>query len=118
MTVTASYELDGQTVSSQRKWKIVKGGSSLCDDELPVYDWLDESDETDTETTAQTEPDSEAETATLPETAAVTEPVSETDAPASSVSGCGSILDGAILAVALPTAAILLGARRRRRKGN
>lgn len=126
LTVTASYELDGQTVSSQRKWKIVRGGSSLCDDELPVYDWLDESDETDTETTAQTEtdttpetePDSEAETATLPETAVAPDPVTETDAPAASESGCGSMLDGGILAVALPTAAILLGSRRRRRKGN
>jgi hypothetical protein len=49
LTVTASYELNGEEVYSQRKWNIKDGESS--DEELPIYDWLveTESSEDDTE---------------------------------------------------------------------
>lgn len=120
LTVTASYELDGQTVCSQRNWK-VKGGSSLTDDELPVYDWLSKPEETDTETAAPTEPDTTPETepdSTVESTTATetTTEVVTTSAP--SESGCGSVVSGSILLLALPTVAVLLASRRRRRKVN
>jgi hypothetical protein len=53
LTVTASYELDGETVYSQRKWT-VKGGETT-DEQPPVYDWLVEEDETQPDETQPVE---------------------------------------------------------------
>lgn len=141
LTVTASYELDGQTVTSQRKWKI-RGGSSQTDEDLPVYDWLPNQDETETETTPdtspvtlpETTPETSSETVpetipatapdtaeiapnTLPETTPTEAATSDSDTPAEE-DGCGSVVGGSVLLLALPTAAVLLGTRRRRRKVN
>ena len=55
LTVTASYELDGETVYSQRKW-MVRGGDTV-DEEPPVYDWLAETETDPIETQpAESEP--------------------------------------------------------------
>lgn len=61
LTVTASYELDGETVYSQRKWS-VRGGNTV-DGEPPVYDWLIGEEETEPETSPDTVPEPESDTA-------------------------------------------------------
>jgi hypothetical protein len=67
LTVTASYELDGETVYSQRKWTIQ--GGDFTDDPLPTYDWLEQ----------ETQP---AETETEPAPAESDPTVTEPAAPA------------------------------------
>ena len=69
--VEAYYELNGETVTSQRKWTMQRG--TLTDAALPTYDWLTGKNETDTQppvadTEELTRPD---DTVTVPE---VTEP--------------------------------------------
>ena len=69
--VEAYYELNGETVTSQRKWTMQRG--TLTDAALPTYDWLTGKNETDTQppvadTEEPTRPD---DTVTVPE---VTEP--------------------------------------------
>jgi hypothetical protein len=88
LTVTASYELDGETVYSQRKWTIQ--GGDFTDDPLPTYDWLIEEDEPE-DTTEPTETPTEVRTDTsadVPVTEAPSEGDGETAAPARK--GCRS----------------------------
>ena len=75
LTVTASYELEGETVYSQRKWT-VKGGD-LSDDPIPTYDWLVEETETMPEETQPEEVEPEDTEAEPSETAAEDTGVSE-----------------------------------------
>jgi hypothetical protein len=98
LIVTASYELEGETVYSQRKW-LVRGGD-LTDDQPPVYDWLIQEEETEAEsvtdgdgTSAPTEPaDTAAESVTS---------VTEGTTTVSDKKGCRSTVSAAIpLAVA------------------
>ncbi len=113
LTVTASYELDGETVYSQRKWS-VKGGT-LSDDELPVYDWLIE-EETDTQPTdtlpdpdtAPSEPTDTEEVPTAPLPSDTAEPVTD---PAKG--GCRSTLFTAIPLAATGCALVLSKKRER-----
>jgi hypothetical protein len=98
LTVTASYELNGETVYSQRKWTIQ--GGDFTDDPLPTYDWLEQEEETEP---AETDPEpavsdpADTETATPADT---TEPGStpETEtAPAKK--GCGSTVSATALLI-------------------
>lgn len=76
LTVTASYELNGETVCSQRKWTVQ--GGDFTDDPLPTYDWLEREEETETDPVeTPTEP---VETPTeAPTDAPVTEAPTEGD---------------------------------------
>ena len=111
LTVTASYELNGETVYSQRKWTVQ--GGDFTDDPLPTYDWLEQEQETesesvtvDSETAAPTEPaDTSTET-----TAAVTE--GETTAP--DKKGCRSTVSAVIPLIATGCALCLSKKRGRR----
>ncbi|MBQ9150644.1 MAG: hypothetical protein IJX72_00205, partial [Clostridia bacterium] len=105
LTVTASYELNGETVYSQRKWH-VKGGET-SDGEPPVYDWLIEEEtlpETDPADTAAEpdtrEPSGDSETVS---TVAVTDPAGTESSldttPAKG--GCASTVSAAALATAV-----------------
>ena len=84
LTVTASYELDGETVYSRRKWQI--RGGDISDDQLPVYDWLVEESETETETT----PDTARPTDTAEPTPSVTTPATEGEDTTPAKKGCRS----------------------------
>lgn len=103
LTVTAYYKLDGRTVCSQRKWK-VEGGTSLTDDDVPVYDWLEEQDDPETETTASDELD------TTPETS-----FADTDS-APSNRGRSLIIGSCVLATVLFVSAVLVCIFKKRRK--
>ena len=96
LTVTASYEMNGETVYSQRKWTVQ--GGDFTDDPLPTYDWLVEEEETETEPSetptepADTEPSAPADThepGTDPETETVL-----------AKKGCGSTVSSAALLIA------------------
>ncbi len=94
LTVTASYELDGKTVYSQRKW-LVNGGET-SDGQPPEYDWLakEESSETDTEA---------SQTDATPDTGIVTDPsetTADTDSDGSSAAIIAVVSALAILTVA------------------
>ena len=104
LTVTASYELDGETVYSQRKWSI--RGGDLSDDELPVYDWLIE-DETETQPT-DTVP--EPDTAPIGTTEPVTASESET-VPAKK--GCNSTVSATVLLIPAGFAWVLADKRKK-----
>ncbi len=106
LTVTASYELDGETVCSQRKW-MVKGGT-LSDDELPVHDWLIEEEETDpapAETTDPTEPVDSAPAESLPAESAL--PDTDGETAVSDKGGCRSTVSAILPALAAGCAAVL-----------
>lgn len=130
VTVTASYELDGRTVSSQRNWTFDRRGAALSDDPLPTYDWLETEPETEPVTEPVTEPTTEpvtepatepvtelvTESATEPATESATEPVpaTQTDGNASDGdSGCGSSLTCGLL---LPVLVVPAACRARKRK--
>ena len=81
LTVTASYELEGETVYSQRKW-MVKGGD-IVEGQPPVYDWLVEESETETEATP-------ADTSAPAETTAPTEPAVTEEDTTPAKKGCRS----------------------------
>ncbi len=116
LTVTASYELDGETVYSQRKW-LVKGGET-SDAELPVYDWLTKDDPAETETEAadtRPAPDTDKEptdTAAQPDV----DPSVTTDASASK-GGCGSAVSGAAVLTALTLTAAVAHKRSKKKDG-
>ena len=101
LTVTASYELNGETVYSQRKWTIQ--GGDFTDDPLPTYDWLGQEEETETDETVTTaEPDTQVtpgessdETVGVATRPSVTTGEADTK-PAKG--GCGSAVSGAALA--------------------
>ncbi len=116
LTVTASYELDGETVYSQRKW-LVKGGET-SDAELPVYDWLTKGDPAETETEAvdtQAAPDTDKE---ISDTAAQPdgEPSVTTDASATK-GGCGSAISGVAVLTALTLTAAAAHKRSKKKDG-
>ena len=109
LTVTASYELNGETVYSQRKWT-VKGGDTT-DGEPPVYDWLVNGGSSETETdanTTTTEPDTEnTAVESLPaSTGMATEPSVTADGTDTTPAkgGCASTVSAAVL-----TAVVLAG---------
>ncbi len=111
LTVTASYELDGETVYSQRKWTVQ--GGDFTDDPLPTYDWLEQEQETETEsvtvdseTAAPTEP---ADTSTE-STSAVT----DGETTASDKKGCRSTVSAVIPLMAAGCALCLSKKRGRR----
>ncbi|MCQ2429579.1 MAG: discoidin domain-containing protein [Clostridia bacterium] len=107
LTVTVSYTMDGETVSSVRKWYVQSGVYS--DDPVSVYDWLE--GETDTRSPADTAPVTEPGTSAADTVPAETEQTSDT-APA--VNGCSSALaSGAIAAVLLAAAAWIVGKKKR-----
>jgi len=95
LTVTASYTLDGETVTSQRKWTVQ--GGDFTDDPLPTYDWLEQEEETETEPaetpTEPVETPTEAPT-DAPVTEAPTEGEGETTAP--DKKGCRSSVSALI----------------------
>ncbi len=116
LTVTASYEVDGETVYSQRKWTL-KGGE-LSDDELPVYDWLIEKDPVETEpvdTTAEPDTQESSDDSTTASTGAVTNPAVTTDGtdtpPAKG--GCSSTVSWLISAISAGVAFMVLKKRDR-----
>lgn len=112
LTVTASYTLDGETVSSQRKWK-VQGGTTVSDSELP--NWEDQP--------AETTDGAESDGGTDP-----AEATPETDAPedtlpdkqATGDKGCGSVVheDGVLLLLVGLAVACLMGKWRRTKKAS
>ncbi|MBR5123499.1 MAG: discoidin domain-containing protein [Clostridia bacterium] len=77
LTVTASYELEGETVYSQRKWT-VKGGD-LSDDPIPTYDWLVEEETQPDDTQPDETQSAETDDATAFETDAVSEVTTAAD---------------------------------------
>lgn len=82
LVVTASYELDGETISSQRKWT-VKGGD-YTDDDPPAVDT--EPADTSVDTSVDTSADTSVDTSTVDTTPDATTPVddgSDTTADAS-----------------------------------
>ena len=104
LTVTASYELNGETVYSQRKWTIQ--GGDFTDDPLPTYDWL-EQEETETDATVTTaEPDTQvaptesSDVSSEVSSEAPTEPSVTTGGADTTPAkgGCGSTVSGAALA--------------------
>ncbi len=111
LTVTASYEMNGETVTSQRKWTVQ--GGDFTDGPLPTYDWLEEETETLPETTIATDPveteksvNSTDQTDSLPSaTSGVdTTPVSE---------GCGSAVS-AIMPLLATGCAIALAKKKKK----
>ena len=111
LTVTASYELNGETVYSQRKWTVQ--GGDFTDDPLPTYDWLEQEQETETEsvpvdseTAAPTEP---ADTSTE-STSAVT----DGETTASDKKGCRSTVS-AVIPLMVAGCALCLSKKRGRR---
>ena len=112
LTVTASYELNGETVYSQRKWTIQ--GGDFTDDPLPTYDWLEqETQPAETETDPapvesdpiDTEPPAPADTEEQGSA-----PESETP-PAKK--GCGSTVSAAALLISAGCALALSKKRER-----
>ena len=98
LTVTASYELNGEMVYSQRKWTVQ--GGDFTDDPLPTYDWLGQEETDEAVTTA--EPDTQGTTGEASdETVGVaTEPsvtMGEADTTPPAKGGCGSTAPGAAL---------------------
>lgn len=115
LTVTASYTMDGETVSSQRKWKL--SGGSFTDDPIPTYDWLEP--ETEPVTEPETQPEPQTEPTTAP---ADTAAPSETTAPApetqtAPAAGCRSNASVSVLLTLLTIAAAcaLLSAKKKRK---
>ena len=101
LTVTASYELNGEMVYSQRKWTVQ--GGDFTDDPLPTYDWLGQ-EETETDETATTaEPDTQGATGeSSGEMVGVATEPSVTTGGADTTpakGGCGSTAPGAALVV-------------------
>ena len=101
LTVTASYELNGETVYSQRKWTIQ--GGDFTDDPLPTYDWLGQEEETETDETVTTaEPDTQGTPGESSDVSseAPTEPSVTTGGADTTPAkgGCGSTVSGAALA--------------------
>ena len=115
LTVTASYELDGETVYSRRKWQI--RGGDISDDQLPVYDWLVEKEtETTAETTESTNPTDTAEP-----TPSVTTPATEGEDTTPAKKGCRSNVSVVLPLLAIASAPALTKrdtpkAKRRRAK--
>ncbi len=118
LVVTASYELDGETVYSQRKWEMERTGN-FTDDPLPTYDWLESngSGETETDTETQVTEPAESDTAATEPADSVTETQDPTHIPATdkgdeTEGGCKSAVSGAILLTCAASAAVVLGKRR------
>ncbi len=128
LMVTASYTLDDVTVSSQRKWKIA-GGTALNDDELPVYDWLVNEEETEpsTETEVSTDPvesdplGSESVESEPLESNSVENKPSESDSIGTNgnatpdQNGCSSVISATVLMAAVAGTVLLL--QKRKKKG-
>ncbi len=93
LTVTASYTLDGKTVSSQRKWTVQ--GGDFTDEPLPTYDWLiEENTEPVTqpsETTAEPDTSEIVTTEALPSDTGLSQTTAATTDPASG-KGCSSTI--------------------------
>lgn len=98
LTVTASYELDGQTVYSQRKW-IVNGGETSSG-HPPKYDWLPNEESTDTDTEAP-------QTDVIPDTNTVTELV-ETTADTDTDTDTDSDSGSAVIIIVVASSAVLI----------
>jgi hypothetical protein len=117
LTVTASYELNGETVYSQRKWTVQ--GGDFTDDPLPTYDWLEQEQETapaetdpeptDTEP-ADTEPTAPTDTAPTDTTEQGSSP--ETETPTAK-KGCRSTVSALIPLLAAGCAMTLSKKRER-----
>ncbi len=119
--VEAYYTMDGETVTSQRKWTMQRG--SLTDAALPTYDWLTSDTTPDTQppvadTEEPTQPDG---TVTNPET---TEPdgtavPSVTTETTPDDKGCASVTTvSAGILTALLTAAFAAGKKRKKEEQN
>ena len=93
LTVTASYTLDGKTVSSQRKWTVQ--GGDFTDEPLPTYDWLiEENTEPVTqpsETTAEPDTSEIVTTEALPSDTGLSQTTAATTDPTSG-KGCSSTI--------------------------
>jgi hypothetical protein len=96
LTVTASYELNGETVYSQRKWTVQ--GGDFTDDPLPTYDWLEQETEP-----AETDPDPTDTEPTDTESSAPADTTEQGSAPESETppakKGCGSTVSAAALLI-------------------
>ncbi len=126
--VEAYYKLDGETVTSQRKWLMQNG--SLLQASLPNYEWLSSDtalpdDEDQAETNApEVNTDESAETMPTETVSADTNPATETDAMTDSSTntkdtpedeGCSSVISmGLSIAMACTTAATGLCLRKRK----
>ena len=105
LTVTASYEMNGETVTSQRKWTVQ--GGDFTDGPLPTYDWLEQEEETETEPSetptepADTQPAAPSDTT---EQGTASESESETT-PAKK--GCGSTVSATALLITAGCALVL-----------
>ena len=105
LTVTASYEMNGETVTSQRKWTVQ--GGDFTDGPLPTYDWLEQEEETETEPSetptepADTQPAAPSDTT---EQGTASESESETT-PAKK--GCGSTVSATALLISAGCALVL-----------
>ena len=118
LTVTASYELDGQTVYSQRKW-IVNGGE-MSAGHPPKYDWLPNEESTDTDTEApQTDIIPDTNTVTeLVETAADTDTDTDTDTDSDSGSVVIIIVVASSAVLILATVAVVILFRKSKNQNN
>ncbi len=117
LTLTASYELDGETVYSQRKWTI-KGGDVLSDEPLPTYDWLVEGESEIVPDTAPVEPTTDADTVPAVPSDTASDSLAEPSEsnPSDKAKGCASALLAASLPLTAMATALCLQRRTHRRR--
>jgi hypothetical protein len=108
LTVTASYELNGETVTSQRKWTVQ--GGDFTDGPLPTYDWLEQEEETETDPVETATDPAESDPAdTEPSAPADTEEQGTTSEPETTPAkkGCGSTVSATALLISAGCALVL-----------
>ncbi len=112
LVVTASYEWEGETVYSQRKWTVERRGD-FTDDAPPTYDWLVETEttgnETDTEHTA-----TESMEDVLESLETTSEPGDTETTMHSEEDGCASVIGGGVMLLLMGVGVLFLPRRRKK----